>query len=327
MVAISVIVPVYKVEAYLHRCVDSILAQTFKDFELILVDDGSPDNCGSICDEYAQKDRRVVVIHQTNNGVSSARNSGLERVNGKYVMFCDADDWVAPTWCEAHYQAIEAHPRSWIVSGIVSERNNQEIGYNVFDTPELKKEDYFLIYKHYLSPYCFNKIYRSDYIRDKRIFFDPSISNGEDIKFNLEYLQLVDSIVTIPAAMYHYNRNDGITTKYNPTRVNDSRYAFSIRLPFIEKKYLREYSSMWIVSFLNDLKGVFDERNTMSRKEKYRYCDQAMSSSEFAECMKYADLESFNPIYRALLKAKKYRLIRQYDLMRNARKKGKRDMR
>ena len=321
MPQISVIIPVYNTEKYIRRSIESILAQTFTDFELILVDDGSKDNSGAICDEYAQMDRRVTVIHKKNNGVSSARNAGLECVNGKYVMFCDADDWVAPKWCEAHYQAIEAHPRSWIVSGVVSERNNREIGTTVLDEPELKKEDYFLIYKHYLSPYCFNKIYRLDLIRDNSVLFDPNISNGEDIKFNLEYVKLIDSIVTIPEALYHYNRNDGITTKYNPARINDSRYAFSVRLPFIEKKYLREYCTMWAVTFLNDLKCVFDERNTMSREEKYRFCDRAMASSEFAECIKYADLESFNPLYRALIKIKKYWLIRQYDLLREARKK------
>lgn len=321
MPLISVIVPVYNTEKYLRRCVDSILAQTFTDYELILVDDGSPDNCGAICDDYAKMDKRVSVVHKTNSGVSAARNTGLECVNGKYVMFCDGDDWVEPMWCEAHYKAIEAHPNSWIVSGIVCEKNNQVIDYRVYNAPFLKKEDYFLIYKSFLSPYCVNKIYRADYIRDNRITFDPSITNGEDIKFNLEYYKLVDSICTIPTAMYHYNRNEGITTKYNPKHIDDSRYAFSVRLPFIDEKYLSEYCTMWIVSFLNDLKSVFDDRNVISQKEKYNFCDEAMSSSEFSECLKNADLSSFNPIFRSLLKMKKYRLIRKYEYIRDVLKK------
>ena len=89
MPEVSVIVPVYKVEAYLRRCVDSILAQTFTDFELILVDDGSPDNCGAICDEYAEKDNRVRVIHKENGGVSSARNAGLDAAAGNYICFVE----------------------------------------------------------------------------------------------------------------------------------------------------------------------------------------------------------------------------------------------
>jgi len=88
---ISIIVPVYKVEPYLRKCIDSILAQTFTDFELILVDDGSPDGCGKICDEYAKKDNRILVIHKSNGGLSSARNAGLEIAKGEYIGFVDSD--------------------------------------------------------------------------------------------------------------------------------------------------------------------------------------------------------------------------------------------
>ncbi|MBQ8729868.1 MAG: glycosyltransferase, partial [Lachnospiraceae bacterium] len=94
MPKLSIIVPVYKVEPYIHKCVDSILYQTFTDFELILVDDGSPDNCGKICDEYAQKDEHVRVIHKKNGGLSDARNFGLEVAVGEYISFIDSDDWV-----------------------------------------------------------------------------------------------------------------------------------------------------------------------------------------------------------------------------------------
>ena len=94
MPKLSIIVPVYKVEQYIHKCVDSILNQTFTDFELILVDDGSPDNCGKICDEYAQKDERVRVIHKENGGLSDARNFGLKEAKGEFVSFIDSDDWV-----------------------------------------------------------------------------------------------------------------------------------------------------------------------------------------------------------------------------------------
>ncbi len=100
MPTISVVVPVYKVEEYLHDCVDSILAQTYTDFELILVDDGSPDRCGAICDDYAAKDRRVRVIHQENQGLSGARNSGMDAASGAYITFVDSDDVVHETYLE-----------------------------------------------------------------------------------------------------------------------------------------------------------------------------------------------------------------------------------
>ena len=104
---ISVIVPVYKVEKYLHRCVDSILNQTYRNLEIILVDDGSPDNCGAICDEYAAKDNRIRVIHQENTGVSAARNAGLEACTGEYVAFVDSDDYVDCALFSACYTQIK----------------------------------------------------------------------------------------------------------------------------------------------------------------------------------------------------------------------------
>ena len=110
MPVISVIVPVYNVEQYLHRCVDSILNQTFTDFELILVDDGSPDNCGAICDEYAEKDNRITVIHQKNGGLSAARNAGIDwsfaNSDSQWLTFIDSDDWVHPQYLEILYNAV-----------------------------------------------------------------------------------------------------------------------------------------------------------------------------------------------------------------------------
>lgn len=107
MPKISVIVPVYKVEKYLHECVDSILAQTCSDFELILVDDGSPDSCGKICDEYAEKDPRVLVIHQENQGVSAARNTALDVAKGEFIAFVDSDDYVSKYYLEILMQAMQ----------------------------------------------------------------------------------------------------------------------------------------------------------------------------------------------------------------------------
>lgn len=106
MTVISIIVPIYNVEPYLHRCVDSLLTQTFRDFELILIDDGSPDNCPAICDDYARQDKRIVVIHQKNAGLSAARNAGLDCATGEYIAFIDSDDWVHPEYLERLYRAL-----------------------------------------------------------------------------------------------------------------------------------------------------------------------------------------------------------------------------
>ena len=109
MPKVSIIVPVYKAEKYLHRCVDSILAQTFTDWELLLIDDGSPDRSGDICDEYAKKDTRIRVFHKKNGGVSSARNLGLDNVQGEYVTFVDSDDWIDVNTLNVCFSQIETY--------------------------------------------------------------------------------------------------------------------------------------------------------------------------------------------------------------------------
>ena len=107
---ISIVVPIYKVEKYIHRCIESILAQTFTDFDLILVDDGSPDNCGKICDEYAVKDKRIHVIHKENGGLSDARNAGIDwafaNSDSEWITFIDSDDWIHPKYLETLYNAV-----------------------------------------------------------------------------------------------------------------------------------------------------------------------------------------------------------------------------
>ena len=114
---ISIIVPVYNVEKYIRRCLDSIAAQTFTDWECICVDDGTPDASGKICDEYAQKDGRFVVIHKENGGVSSARNVGLDVAKGEYVTFCDSDDWVEKEMLEVFYNTALKNDAEVVISG------------------------------------------------------------------------------------------------------------------------------------------------------------------------------------------------------------------
>ena len=114
-ISVSIIVPVYKAEAYLHRCVDSILAQTFTNWELLLIDDGSPDRSGAICDEYASKDARIRVFHKENGGVSSARQKGQDEARGEYTIHADHDDWVEPTMLEELYKKAKADDADMVI--------------------------------------------------------------------------------------------------------------------------------------------------------------------------------------------------------------------
>ena len=121
---VSVIVPVYKVEKYLKKCIDSILNQTYRDLEVILVDDGSPDQCGTICDRYGREDSRVHVIHKENGGLSDARNTGVERASGEYILFVDSDDYIEPELVEKTVKAAEKTGCDLVMFDYIREEEN-----------------------------------------------------------------------------------------------------------------------------------------------------------------------------------------------------------
>lgn len=181
MPAISIIVPVYKVEEYLPKCIDSILAQTFADFELILVDDGSPDNCGKICDEYADKDNRIVVIHKENGGVSSARNAGLDIAKGKYIGFIDSDDYIDPDMYETLYNNLVNNNADISICGIFVCYKN--VIKNYYSNPISGVFSGIDAFKLALSgkgcafaPY--NKLYKKEILDTIRF---PALKIGEDL--------------------------------------------------------------------------------------------------------------------------------------------------
>ena len=169
MAEVSIIVPVYQVEKYIRQCVDSILAQTFTDFELILVDDGSKDQSGKICDEYARMDTRVKVIHQKNSGVAAARNHGIACANGSYLCFVDADDWIENTMIMQCLSQIKENDADMAVcgferidldSGKVVGRDMTGYGNSV---KEITPKDDFMVF---VNPAPWNKIYKREKIKD-----------------------------------------------------------------------------------------------------------------------------------------------------------------
>lgn len=217
MPAITIIVPVYKVEAYLPRCIDSILAQTFTDFELILVDDGSPDRCGEICDEYAAKDARIRVIHKQNGGVSAARNSALDVAIGQYIAFCDSDDYWEINLLEEAYQAIEAKHSDWVSFGFQTVGDDDSVKThekpateNAFPNWD-KKLDFFI--QQFLQGHTgwevWAHLFRHELIEQYHIRFCETCNNfAEDMGFCAKYLLCANSIVSIDKCLYNYYQRD-----------------------------------------------------------------------------------------------------------------------
>ena len=237
MPQISVIVPVYKVEAYLHECVDSILVQTFTDFELILVDDGSPDNCGKICDEYAAKDSRVRVIHQENRGLSGARNSGIDVAQGEYITFVDSDDLVDMRYLEILIDAAKEDAAVAVCrheefsDGNLLRPWQGEVSRKPFGTVDAVEAMYNG--SAWIPVNAWGKLICRELIGDIRF---PVGRLHEDQAFTPYILYRAEKTVSCDAILYHYRVNPvSITRNTFSLRRYDDLWAVEECIRFFEK--------------------------------------------------------------------------------------------
>lgn len=217
MKKISIIIPVYNTEQFLHRCIDSVLAQKFADFELILVDDGSTDTSGNICDEYAANDSRIIVIHQKNAGQAAARNYALSIVGTEYVTFIDSDDYVDDNYLIHLFGGMEEKTADLCMSGFILENENGKILLThqrkkcLIDLHDDKTKINFII-SHIINNLnnrsCWSNLFRLSIIKKYSIFFCTSCHNfAEDTGFLITYLLYCGKIATIEYYDYHYIRH------------------------------------------------------------------------------------------------------------------------
>lgn len=235
---ISVIVPIYKVEKYLAKCIESILSQTYKDIEVILVDDGSPDNSAQICDEYAEKDHRIFVIHKSNGGVSSARNVGLEVARGEYITFVDPDDWIAPTMYEDMLAPLAIDEKlEMAICGYNYIKENGEVDreYKRSKNEMLDREELFDRLSD-LPPTVrlgvVNKLFKTSLIGTLR--FNERLHSSEDVLFLLEYIEKVKKAIFIHRPLYMNLIREGSATHGG---LNAKKLAESFAVH--EKMYMR----------------------------------------------------------------------------------------
>ncbi len=230
---ISVIVPVYKVEPYIRQSIDSIVNQTYRNLEIILVDDGSPDICGSICDEYAAKDTRIKVFHKENGGLSDARNYGIARANGDYLSFVDSDDWIEPDMYEALVNVAEGNNVDIVTCGIYNEHPNRTVADSVVvkvfvhDAVHLLKD----MINGNIAFYAWNKLYH------KICFSDLCFPRGhvfEDIATMHKVFMKASTVVCISKPLYHYrvSRKDSINDTYSMDNLTDYWLAHKSRYDF-----------------------------------------------------------------------------------------------
>ncbi len=221
---ISIIVPVYNVEKYLERCIESILEQTFKNFELVLINDGSTDNSGKICDEYANRDNRIRVIHKKNEGVSVARNIGIETAKGKYIMFVDSDDWLDIDMVEYLYNMINQSNYDISVcryslykNGKVSNRIEKEEHIEIYNNNDDIMREFVSKNKFLFSPV--NKLYKKSLFIENDIRFSNYIKYSEDALLNYHIFSNINKLIYSNMSKYNYNMHSNSTV----TNINEKR--------------------------------------------------------------------------------------------------------
>ena len=239
MSTVSIIVPVYKVEDYIRECLDSILAQTYPYFELILVDDGSPDNCGRICDDYAKGDNRIKVVHKVNGGISSARNAGLEVAKGEWIMHVDGDDWIEPDMIESLIEAAQITGADMVIGDFV--KYGPSAGYNKLPTWSSDKKKSMTNYIAYVMTTIWGSIAKRSLYADHSLKSPDGISYCEDFHLIVRLCHFANKIVNVHRPFYHYRyRPTSIMSNMNGKTEADEQWVYQDTIRFFKEQGVYE---------------------------------------------------------------------------------------
>lgn len=282
-VKISVIMPVYKVEDYVGKSIESIQAQTLTEWELFAVDDGSPDNSGAICEEYAKKDPRIKVIHQENAGAPAARNVAIDKAVGEFMYFMDSDDWAEPTMLEDMYKIATENDRQLVVAGYYidtyysdEEKFTQEqfVPSAIYKTQQEFREAAYKLFDKNLLYTPWNKLFSSEYLRANKLYFPNTF--WDDFPFNLSVVRDVERVAVTDKKYYHFirKRAESETARYR-SDMYDKReeengwmeeiYAhWNIDTPEVREFLARRY----IERIIGCIENVTNKNCTLSAKEK-----------------------------------------------------------
>ncbi len=326
MPKISIIVPVYKSEKYITRCIDSILGQTFTDFELILVDDGSPDNSGAICDEYASKYSRIRVIHQANSGAAAARNTGIKEAIGEYLMFCDSDDYVSPMWLE-HLVSL-AEDNTLPMGSYCNDINllGKEINLSIPVREKVINTEYYVFNQAGVAGFLCNAIYRRDTVISNNIMLREQHSEGdynEDLIFALRYASKIKYIAYTGYSDYLYDvRNDSLSHSFDKHYFAKYKEKYCLWKSFLAEnncpeEQLKDLSTTMLYHFLVSLQMCIDN------KEGYRKFKSVVTCPEMQEIVNIADTSKENPKIIKLIKNKQASALYGLYLLQNLKRRCK----
>ncbi len=285
---ISIIIPVYKVEEYLEKCIESVLKQTYTNLQIILVDDGSPDNCGKICDEYAKKDPRIEVIHKVNGGLSDARNVGIAKAKGKYIGFVDSDDYIKEDMYEILINLIKEYDADVsicnlydVIDGKEYIRNNEN-GIQEYSRLEILKE--VLLDKN-IQSYAWNKLYKKELFDEIKY---PIGKKYEDIGTTFYVFEKCNKIVVTSKPEYYYlKRSDSLVNNVTESTVLDytdiiiQRYLYTQKNIEELRKYNNYYLAKTLITAHNDIEllGSISEKMQEKYKELYNLVYNIMKNN------------------------------------------------
>ena len=343
MAKISVIIPVYNAEKYIKTTLDSILNQTFKDIEIILVNDGSLDESLNICKRYQENDRRIIVLDKKNEGVSIARNTGIEASSGEYILFIDADDWIEPDMCEVLYNEITKYNGDICFCNHIKEFDNksEKIAFNaknkIVESNHIKKdiileliEEEDINLKHnresFRSPW--GKLFKSSIIKDNKIKFNKDLVIGEDFIFDIEYLINAKKVVMEDKFLYHYRINNESTLckyKKEPWNVYKKllvKLQYFLEKNFKEEEYSNRLNKLKLKYFLICIDNEMSVKNPKTILQKKEYissiCEDEILTYTINE---YSKKRSENKVKLFFLRKKIYFLILIYNNLKNFIKK------
>lgn len=302
---ISVVMPIYNVEKHLRQAIDSVLTQSFQNFELILVDDCSPDKCSDICDEYVLKFENVSVVHhEMNKGLSEARNTGMSIAKGRYIWFMDSDDYVDLNLFQQIYDSVQKNPAEVIVFGLIEEYFDQD---NVLHhTQKICPKERYLVNKEEvrseiidlemqtLYGYAWNKFYLLEYLKKINLRFEK-VTLIEDILFNVKYCMDIDKMNILSITPYHYNKrmDNSLTAKFVPTYYELHRERISL----VYNQYLKwelcdntikmKLATLYTRYIFSALQRNCDKRSEMNHKQRKAWVKRVFDEKMFNEIIPF----------------------------------------
>lgn len=290
---ISIVIPVYNVVSYLNKCLDSIINQEYKDWECILIDDGSTDGSGIICDQYSKISKQIKVIHQINQGVSIARNKGMSYAKGDYITFIDSDDWVDNTYLSDLVKGLNKNTEI-VVSGIIQEfPDNKQITFSLPDNIcfSIKTENTNIFVKMNEKSLLYGpvaKLYKRSIIQKYNILFPKKCSYGEDLIFNYQYLNYINTITYIACSNYHYRiiGSGTLSSSFRPEQFEIDYSQWKLLKSFYQKKGI--WNNLSQIYLYQKLWGIiYDGIFFYPKNTNKQYLRQILSIPEINDIRKY----------------------------------------